>query len=327
MKSDSSAHVRTISLLYKNIWLLGLFVVILVFLYLVDILDLNPFLASVIFIVLFSLAYYIISYKQIKKADHYQSLIEFLDIDEDEDFESRNLFAHSLIYPPNFSDEHYEVFSKSRPVTYLGGDLYYHAKDSNNYYWFAIGDTSGHDINSHLFSMMLISNLAYFINLCKNPKEVNQNINSDLKQRVVFSKFLLPYYASLVILRGDSKGNIKHYGQHPNMVLFRDKTQSIEIIETIGEFIGIEKFSNLRTQEEDREFQLFSGDLLFIFTDGIFEQKNKENKYFGYRLYEFIQNHPKEDIGKLIENLFKEVESFTHGKIQDDMTIMVIRKK
>lgn len=301
----------------------------------VDILELNPFLASIIFIVLFSVVYYIISYKQIKKADHYQSLIEFLDIDKEEDFESRNLFAHGLIYPPNFSDENFEVYSKSKPVTYLGGDLYFHAKDSKGNYWFAIGDTSGHDINSHLFSMMLISNLAYFINLCKNPKEVNQNINSDLKQRVIFSKFSLPYYASLVILKGNENGKMKHYGQHPNMILYRHKTKAIEIIETCGEFIGIEKFSfhtnkdsfHTNKENEVREFQLYSGDILFIFTDGIFEQKNKEKKYFGYRLYEFIQNYPKHELGKLIENLFMEVEKFTNGKIQDDMTIMAIRKK
>ncbi|MCX8000451.1 MAG: hypothetical protein N3A69_16110, partial [Leptospiraceae bacterium] len=62
MKENTSTNNRTISLLYKNAWLLGFFILVLCVLYLVDILELNPFLASIIFIVLFSVVYYIISY-------------------------------------------------------------------------------------------------------------------------------------------------------------------------------------------------------------------------------------------------------------------------
>ncbi len=311
----------------RSVALFFLFVSVLLVLYLLKKIDLQVFLFTLVSIILFFLIYYIISYKQIHKIDRFQKLLEFLDIQENNDFEARNSFARSLIFPPDIRDENFEVYSFFKPFSFLGGDLYFQSKDSKGKYWFAIGDASGHDVNSHLFSMMLISGLSSLIHTCNTPKEINEQLNYNLKLRSILNGHPLPCYASLVVLKIDEVGKVEHYGQHPNLVVYRKQTNQTEVIETSGGFIGNENYPlPASSLQEPKGFQLNSGDILFVFTDGIFEQKNSKNQYYGYRLYEFLLNHPKEDLELFLMNLYKEVLEFSRGKIQDDLTVMVIRK-
>lgn len=311
----------------KNFWLLGLFVFLQGIFFLSGNLDAKVFYFSIASITLFSVIYFLFTFRQIHKVEKYQQLIEFLDIEESNDFDERNSFARALIFPSDIRDEKFEVFSYSKPYSFLGGDLFFQSKDAKGRYWFAIGDASGHDINSHLFSMMLVSGISSFIHTCESPKEITDNLNRDLKLRSILSGHPLPCYASLVVIQSDADGKMIHYGQHPNLIVFRGSRQETEVIETSGGFIGNENYPLPPSALlEPAGFQLESGDILFIFTDGVFEQKNVKNQYYGYRLYEFILNHPKEDLDLFLLNLYKEIFSFSQGKIQDDMTIMAIRK-
>ena len=82
-----------------------------------------------------------------------------------------------------------------------------------------------------------------------------------------------------------------------------------------------------KNKNEQGHFTLEDGDILFAFTDGVFEQKSKQGKYFGTQLYNFIQWEPKENLRIFSDNLFKAVQDHTENKIKDDMTLLIIRKK
>jgi serine phosphatase RsbU (regulator of sigma subunit) len=230
------------------------------------------------------------------------------------------------------NDENFEVFGKLQPATYLGGDIINHARDREGNYWFAVGDASGHDLNSHLFSMMILNQMNYLVNLAKTPKEMNTMMNQVLKERIQSYPIPVNSYASLGLLKADSNGNFLHYGLHPNFLLYRVDKKDIEIIETSGHFIGIEVsnaiHSNSKEEHNNHLFSMNKGDILFCFTDGLFEQRNKERKYFGYRLYEFIKNEDKSNLPLFAKKLFDAVRDFAGNKtIDDDMTILIIRKK
>lgn len=244
------------------------------------------------------------------------------------DYLKRN--AQRLIFPSKMEDENFEVIAKMQPVTYLGGDVINYTVDKEGYYWFAIGDSSGHDLNSHLFSMMLMAQMNYFVNIAKDPMEMNQCINRTLEARKKVDPDLnISNYASLGILKSDKKGNFLHYGLHPNYIVFRKDKKDNDIIETGGNFIGIDipPTAISKPEHSNRSFHMNSGDILFTFTDGLFEQRNKERKYYGYRLYEFIKSHKKENLSEFIDDLFASIKEFSGNKVDDDMTILIIRKK
>jgi phosphoserine phosphatase RsbU/P len=245
--------------------------------------------------------------------------------DSESDFHEKNNILHSLVYPENIQDSVFEVASLSRPHSLFGGDLVFQMKDFKGNYWFAIGDSSGHDLNSHLFSMMILNQLSYLINVCETPLEVNHKLNESLKSKINKNNLNLFSYASLAILKADSKGNFIHYGQHPNMILFRKNKNENDIIETTGGFVGLD-IAIGNSNNSEGTFQMNQGDILFSFTDGVFEQKDANNKYFGFKLYDYIKSEDKSNIKQLISVLFKQIENFSATEINDDMTILVIKK-
>ncbi|MCB1142103.1 MAG: serine/threonine-protein phosphatase [Leptospiraceae bacterium] len=250
----------------------------------------------------------------------------YSDDESDEHFIKKNHILQTLVYPEDIHDSVFEASSRSLPHSLFGGDLVFQIKDKKGNYWFAIGDSSGHDLNSHLFSMMILSQLNFLVNVCNSPREVNRRLNESLKLKIESNKLNIFSYASLAIFKSDADGNFIHYGQHPNMILHRFSTKENETIETAGDFIGLD-ISKSGSDEEEGVFKMEKGDVLFAFTDGVFEQKNHQNKYFGFKLYEFIKNEDKMNLKKLTEKLFEEIQIFTESKINDDMSILVIRKK
>jgi phosphoserine phosphatase RsbU/P len=240
--------------------------------------------------------------------------------------ESINMELKKLIYPNDINDSCFSVASRIKNASYLGGDLYNQLLDRDGNYWFAIGDASGHDVNSHLFSMMILIKMNKYINTSNTPKDVSKKINYDLKQKLnTGSSMNMGSYASLAILKAEPTGKFIHYGQHPSFILHKKRTGSAEIISTLGTFIGLDV--DQKFNEEEGQFFMEQGDKLYLFTDGIFEQKNEKGKFFGYLLYEFIKNNPEGHIEELADRLFANIMTFSNHKIDDDMTLMIIEKK
>ena len=259
-----------------------------------------------------------------KKAKQYDRIANFLEIQKDGNFEEQNKFLHNLVFPEDISDINYEVYSRSVPQTFLGGDLIFQGLDKDNYYWFGIGDSSGHDINSHLYSVSIQNRISYLVNICSTPLDINKEINRGLSKKIKDKNLVLNNYASLLLLKADSEGNFQYYGQHPNMILYRANTDETETVETSGNLIGLELISK---SDFNKHFKMNSGDILFTFTDGIFEQKNSEGRYYGIRLYQFIKNEDKTNLSEFSKKLFTEILDYTNNNLKDDMSVLIIRKK
>lgn len=276
--------------------------------------------------------FFVLNFSELNYLKKLFVLLNYFHASESHSLDLVNLNLQTFVFPLNLDDENFEVFGKLQPATYLGGDIINHARDKDGNYWFAVGDASGHDLNSHLFSMMILNQMNYLVNLAKTPKDMNAMMNQVLRERIQSYPIPVNSYASLGLLKADPNGNFMHYGLHPNFLLYRVDKKDIDIIETSGHFIGIEVsnsfHSNSKEEQDNRSFTMNKGDILFCFTDGLFEQKNKERKYFGYRLYEFIKNEDKSNFPLFAKKLFDSVKAFAGTKqIDDDMTILIIRKK
>lgn len=235
-----------------------------------------------------------------------------------------NYIIQNLIYPNDINDDLYESYSKINPLSQPGGDFIYQKMDIHGKYWFAVGDSSGHDLNSHLFSVSILNRLSYYINFQNSPIMVHSDINRDIFNTASKKNIDLNIYATMVLLNLDNNGIGYHYGQHPNLILYKEETNDIEVLQTSGSLIGMDlpEFNGVENQ-----FFMKPGDILFVFTDGLFEQKNKDGKYYGYRLYEYIKNADKKNLKLFTDNLFIEIHSFISKRPTDDMSLLIIRKK
>lgn len=313
-----------ISFLSRTLYLLMILLLSVIIFYWTDIITKSELIWISIYLLIFFIFIRLLNLDFFMKAKRYDKIAKFLEIHEDGNFEEQNRFLHNLVFPDDINDKNFEVYSRSIPQTFLGGDLIFQGYDKDNNYWFGIGDSSGHDINSHLYSVSIQNRISYLINLCNTPLDINREINRGLSKKIKDKNLLLNNYASLLLLKSDSIGNFLYYGQHPNMILYRAKSNETETVETAGNFIGLELNSKL---DSNKQFSMNSGDILFTFTDGIFEQKNTEGKYYGIKLYQFIKNEDKSSLKDFSKKLFDEILLYTDNNLKDDMSVLIIKKK
>jgi sigma-B regulation protein RsbU (phosphoserine phosphatase) len=72
------------------------------------------------------------------------------------------------------------------------------------------------------------------------------------------------------------------------------------------------------------ETQLFPGDTLVLYTDGVTEASNDEGEEFGEeRLCEALRRHRDLSSHSLLASIVDEVQLFHAGEQQDDITLIV----
>ena len=171
---------RKYAIIIKNTLLL-LFSVVLVFIIdTVNFIELSHGLFWISYNSFFVLVFLLFNFPELKYLKKLLDLLNYFHTSESHSLDYVNLNLQTLVFPLNLNDENFEVFGKLQPATYLGGDIINHAKDKDGNYWFAVGDASGHDLNSHLFSMMILNQMNYMLNLAKTPKEMNEMMNKSL---------------------------------------------------------------------------------------------------------------------------------------------------
>ena len=71
------------------------------------------------------------------------------------------------------------------------------------------------------------------------------------------------------------------------------------------------------------------GDILFLYTDGITEAKNKQNEEFGYdRLKQFLEKHVFYSPEYIKENILKTLYDFCESSnLEDDVTALIVKVK
>jgi sigma-B regulation protein RsbU (phosphoserine phosphatase) len=111
-------------------------------------------------------------------------------------------------------------------------------------------------------------------------------------------------------------------GHNPPIVL--GKKGKINRLESCGLCLGM--FPDVEYKAET--VTLNPGDVSLLFTDGITESRNKENKEFEEeKLVKLLKKNAKLSAPDLITQIQKEVETFTADTEQmDDQTVVVIKK-
>ena len=81
------------------------------------------------------------------------------------------------------------------------------------------------------------------------------------------------------------------------------------------------------TVYEAERLTMQPGDTLFLYTDGVTEAANIEDKLFGEpQLLNALQSGPKDDLVEMIHNIRAEVTRHANGALQsDDVTMVAIK--
>ncbi|MGC9972235.1 MAG: SpoIIE family protein phosphatase, partial [Bryobacteraceae bacterium] len=74
--------------------------------------------------------------------------------------------------------------------------------------------------------------------------------------------------------------------------------------------------------------QLYKGDILVVYSDGLTDAQNQQEEMFGEeRLLQIIQQEAPSGSRAIEQKLLKAIEEFTQGMPQtDDITLMIVEK-
>ena len=218
----------------------------------------------------------------------------------------------------------FEIAATMLPAKEVGGDYYDIIETPTGERWIAIGDVSGHGVDSGLVMMMAQTSLLSTVNECSQakPSQVLGSVNSVLRENI--SRLGSDYYMTMTVIHLNG-GSMTVAGKHQDILVHRSKLNRTEVVTTNGTWLGVA--DKIEEHLEDVAVEIQEGDLVLLFTDGITEASNEEGLMYGQiRLEQAFNRYADLPVGKLLDKIVEQVAFFQEEQ-DDDMTLIVLKRK
>jgi serine phosphatase RsbU (regulator of sigma subunit)/predicted enzyme related to lactoylglutathione lyase len=224
------------------------------------------------------------------------------------------LFPQTL--PPLKTLEYAGVCIQARQV---GGDYYDFLNLGGERLGLVIGDIAGKGIGAALLMANLQASLRGQCAIARDqPQHFLRSVN-----RLFYENSADNVYATLVFAEYDDRTQRLRYANcgHLSGLLIRPD-QTLERLDGTSTVLGL--FQEWDCLIEER--QLFSGDTLALYTDGITESLDDAGQEFGeQRLIEALQRHQGQSCQRLLASLVDEIRRFSPHEQHDDATLVVAK--
>jgi phosphoserine phosphatase RsbU/P len=217
----------------------------------------------------------------------------------------------------------WEIAVTMIPATEVGGDYYEIMETESGERWVAIGDVTGHGVDSGLIMMMAQTSIMTIIkgNPGVRPVEVLAIANRVIREDI--RRLGSNHYMTMMVIRVED-GCLTMAGHHQDVLIYRAARGAVEAVATGGTWLGIsdqiEQFLELRTVDVN------DNDVVLLFTDGITEGKNAAGEMYGQeRLSEALARYADLPVEKTLQRVLEEVRAFQVEQ-EDDLTLILMRK-
>jgi serine phosphatase RsbU (regulator of sigma subunit)/predicted enzyme related to lactoylglutathione lyase len=201
----------------------------------------------------------------------------------------------------------------------VGGDYFDFLDLGEERLGLVIGDVSGKGMGAALLMANLQANLRSQSAIAlAHPELLLRSVN-----RLFYENTVDSAYASLFFADYDDKVRRLRYANcgHLSGLLLRSDN-SLEQLDSTGTLLGLFKEWDCRL----RECELFSGDVLALYTDGVTEAYNDAGDEFGERcLIEGLRRHRELPCRALLTAIVDEVRRFNSHEQHDDITLIIAK--
>ena len=216
-----------------------------------------------------------------------------------------------------------EIHPMQRQANLVGGD-WYNVEVEEQTLSVVVGDASGKGIAAAMMATLALAALRAERTRGASPQQVIEATNRTLREATDAESFTTLIYSTLDLASGEARW--MNMGHHPPFLL---RSGGEDSIVPRGYFLegprnrALGWFDDPGTSEV--VVQLTPGDRLLLFTDGFLEAKTPQGEVFGqHRFAETMQRLGSLPPKALVEELTAEVERFAAGKLDDDLTMLVI---
>lgn len=206
-----------------------------------------------------------------------------------------------------------------KPTADVGGDIFFVKRIQDFYYRFFLGDATGHGLQAALYSMMIQSEFERVSAVAMRPNDLLFYMN----QHFYDKNADLQIYFPALVMDFDFHQNILRYagGGVQNQIIMK-KNSEPTILENTGPIIGILEHYRYGIFETKVE----SGDRIFLFTDGLFEELNEED---GMQAWDELLSVIRSTNELSFQEIIPSVQTMLFQKMnkiswKDDSTLIVI---
>lgn len=227
----------------------------------------------------------------------------------------RNLLQRSIP-----ESEGLRVVPMQRQANLVGGD-WYDIERSGRSLSVIIGDASGKGIAAALMATVTLSSIRAERGMGAGPKRIIDRANKALLDATETDSF-----TTVLLVNVDPESRVARWlnmGHHAPFLL-RPRVGGVE-----GAYLDGPSNRALGWFEdpgfEEGVVELQPGDRIILFTDGFLEAKDPDGQLFGEdRLAEALVKLAPLDAANLGEQMVGEVERFAAGKLDDDLTMLIV---
>jgi sigma-B regulation protein RsbU (phosphoserine phosphatase) len=224
------------------------------------------------------------------------------------------------------STEWVEVAGHCAPAGAVGGDFYDVLPFAGGDVGVIVLDVTGHGFYSGLFVAMAKSGLHAQARVDHRPEEVmaamRRTLSLSLERHMLMSCAYALAEPRRAMLRYANAG-------HPHPLIYRHATRAIETLEVIDPILGVDEVD--ATAYGCLEVPWHAGDLLVLYSDGITEARDPDDRLFGTQrlrcvLARTMAEDPDRSAAAVCETLLETVCAHTGAMpADDDVTLVVMR--
>lgn len=220
------------------------------------------------------------------------------------------------------SSEKFDFAGMTIPSRQVGGDYYDFIQLSKDKMAITIADVSGKGMPASLIMANLQSALRILAPIEDDNKKIIERINKTLYDNTSGDKFVTMFYCLL----DNEYSSLKYINAGHNPPMLLRANGKVEYLNKGGLILG---FTDSPFPYEEDTVILDSGDLLYLYTDGVSEAKNEKDEEFGEERMLDILNINKNLSAKELSNLMvNEVRKFCGKTPQfDDITLILLKAK
>jgi len=223
-------------------------------------------------------------------------------------------------FPPFPDRKEFDLFAVMNPAKEVGGDFYDFALIDDQRLYLIIGDVSGKGVPAALFMVIAKTLLRNEALKGSSPAEILSSVNKILCFDNDACMFATIFCAMLDTRTGEL--TFANAGHNPPLLSSsRYKYEFVDVnkVTVLGLLSG--------TEFVDQKLWLKAGDILFLYTDGVTEAADADNRqYTATRLNEMISAIDTTDVTEIVQCVLKDIHAFVKEAPQsDDITILAMK--
>ncbi len=222
---------------------------------------------------------------------------------------------------PTFTDRHeFDLYATMNPAKEVGGDFYDFFLIDEDHLVVVIADVSGKGVPAALFMVITKTLIKNQMQAEQIPAAVFDKVNAQLCENNEAGMFVTSWMGILEI----STGLFTYVNAGHNPPLLKHADGGFEYLKMRPGFV----LAGLDTvRYKQAEMYLKSGDILYMYTDGVVEATNtKEELYGEERLKEILDRNAEKTSKEILQCVKADVDAFAGEAVQfDDITMVGLR--